>query len=73
MYDTPITMHVNPLIVVETVVIRVTPSRGPREGGTTVTIVGDGLDLGQNTVVQFGDHNCSIVSRLVIGCIVIIM
>ena len=50
-----------------------TPSRGPREGGTTVTIVGDGLDLGQNTVVQFGDHNCSIVSRLVIGCIVIIM
>lgn len=34
------------------------PSRGPRSGGTQVTITGTNLNAGNNVVVMFGKQPC---------------
>ena len=34
------------------------PSRGPRSGGTQVTITGTNLNAGSNVVVMFGKQPC---------------
>lgn len=44
-------------------VSRIQPSRGPRSGGTDVTLYGTDLDAGSEVTVRFGDVDCRVIKR----------
>uniref|UniRef100_A0A1I7XJQ6 Sema domain-containing protein n=1 Tax=Heterorhabditis bacteriophora TaxID=37862 RepID=A0A1I7XJQ6_HETBA len=48
---------------VEPTVSAVKPDRGPKSGGTDVTIFGTDLDAGSEVRVTFGDVKCEVLSR----------
>ncbi|PAV83924.1 hypothetical protein WR25_06330 [Diploscapter pachys] len=50
-------------VYVQPAVSRIQPSRGPRSGGTDVTLYGTDLDAGSEVNVRFGDVDCRVIKR----------
>ncbi|PAV71747.1 hypothetical protein WR25_04399 isoform E [Diploscapter pachys] len=50
-------------VYVQPAVSRIQPSRGPRSGGTDVTLYGTDLDAGSEVSVRFGDVDCRVIKR----------